>query len=493
MESAFFNVVDFGATPGEASNNAAAIQSAIDACRDAGGGTVVIPAGVYRTGPLFLSSNITLQLEAGAYLQASEDLQDYPVVPGRWEGIDQPTYAPLIGGSGLHHVTITGRGTIDGRGELWWRLHKNKQLAYPRPRLIGLMECDNVLIEGITAINSPAWTINPVRCNNVTVDRVTISNPPDSPNTDGINPDSCRNVHISNCAIAAGDDCITIKSGKETAGREHLVPCENITVTNCTMSHGHGGVVIGSEASGSVRRVTISNCVFLGTDRGIRLKSRRGRGGVVEDIRVSNVVMDGVLCPLTMNLYYAPGAWGNQEIADKRPKPVDEGTPIFRHIHLANITARRAGSAAAFLFGLAEMHLEDVSLSHISIEMDPDARPGYPDMADDLELMQRAGLYVRNIHHLSLDHVEVTGQKGPAFLLMDASDVDLQACGCSTPDPEAPIMRLVDCRDVFIHGCRAATGTRSFVELQGMPLTEVLTEGNDMRNAARDIINVRLK
>jgi polygalacturonase len=484
-----FNINDYGAICDGQSNNAPAIQAAIEACQAAGGGTVFIPAGVYVTGPLFLHSEITLYLDAGARLQASENLQDYPVVAGRWEGIDQQTYAPLIGGSQLHHVTISGRGTIDGQGEMWWSLHKAKQLAYPRPRLIGLMDCSNVLIEGITAVNSPAWTINPVRCDNVTIDKVTIINPPNSPNTDGINPDSCRNVHISNCAISAGDDCITIKSGKETAGRDNLLPCENITVTNCTMAHGHGGVVIGSEMSGSVRQVVISNCVFLGTDRGLRLKSRRGRGGIVEDIRVSNIVMDGVMCPLTMNLYYAPGAWGNKENADKQPKAVYESTPIFRHIHLANITARRAGSAAAFLFGLAEMPLEDITLSHVSIAMDPVAKPDYPDMADDLELMQRAGLYIRNVRGLTLDHVEVSGQQGPAFTLIDAGEVDLQSCGTNTPDGEAPVILLKACTNVFVHGCRASAGTGVFVDLQGTESGDVLMEGNDTRNATQDIIN----
>ncbi len=477
----------YGATADGRTNNARAIQAALDACSQAGGGTVLIPAGQFVTGPIFLYSHITLFLDAGACLLGSQEVSDYPVVPGRWEGIDQPAYAPLIGGSHLDHITITGRGTIDGRGEVWWQLHKQKKLAYPRPRMIGLMDCSNVLIEDITAVNSPAWTINPVRCDNVTVDKVTILNPPNSPNTDGINPESCRNVHISNCSISAGDDCITIKSGKETAGRENLVPCENITVTNCTMAHGHGGVVIGSEMSGGVRRVVIANCVFVGTDRGIRLKSRRGRGGVVEDIRVTNIIMEDVMCPLTMNLYYAPGAWGDQENADKRPKPVNAGTPLFRRIQLDHISARRAGSAAAFLFGLAEMPLEDVSLSHVSISMAPDARPDYPDMADDLELMQRAGLYIRNARRLSLEHVEVTGQQGPAIRLINVSSVELAGCTTSTPDGSAPVIHLTGGQDIFVHGCRASAGTETFLQAEDTPSDQLVLAANHLALARQPV------
>ena len=414
-----FNVLDYGALGDGQTLDSPAIQAAIDACRHAGGGTVYFPAGNYVTGSLFLRDKITLHIDAGATLLGSADENDYPVIRARWEGVERETYAPVIAGSNLHHIAITGRGTINGRGAPWWAKHRAKTLKYPRPRLISFENCANVLIEGVTLTNSPSWTINPVRCENVTVDKVTIVNPPDSPNTDGINPDSCRNVHISNCHVDVGDDCVTIKSGTEAAGRENLSPCENITVTNCTMVHGHGGVVIGSEMSGSVRNVVISNCIFVGTDRGIRFKSRRGRGGIVEDIRVTNIVMQDVLCPFTMNLYYHIGVKGNKDISDKRPHPVDEGTPRFRRIHFSHITARAAKYAAAFLYGLPEMPLEDVSFDDISISMSPDAPAGEPDMADDIEPMQRAGFFVRHARRLRLRDVEITGQLGPPFMLTD--------------------------------------------------------------------------
>ena len=397
------------------------LQDAIDVAAKRGGGTVRVAAGRHVSGALVLRSDVTLELEAGAVLVGSEDPADYPIIEARWEGRHQLTHAPLIGGSGLRNVAITGRGTIDGQGSGWWKRHRERTLDHPRPRLISIAESSNVLVEGITAINSPAWTINPVRCENVTVDKVTIINPADSPNTDGINPDSCRYVHISNCHLDVGDDCITIKSGKETEAPELLTPCENITITNCTMAHGHGGVVIGSEMSGDVRNVVISNCVFTDTERGIRIKTRRGRGGVIEDVRATNIVMREVLVPFTVNLYYNALAHGDATIADRRPRAVDRGTPRVRRIQFAQITALDAHYAAAFLDGLPEMPIEDVSFRDVSVTMSPQARTGLPENLDDVQPMSRAGFIARNVRGLVLDRMEVTGQLGEPFVLRDVS------------------------------------------------------------------------
>ena len=397
-----------------------ALQAAIDAAANAGGGTVHVAPGRHVAGSLVLRSDVTLELEAGAVLAGSEDPADYPLIQTRWEGRQQRTHAPLIGGSGLRNVAITGRGTIDGQGAGWWKRHREKANRHPRPRLISIADSDNVLIEGITALNSPSWTIHPVSCTNVTVDKVTIKNPYDSPNTDGINPDSCRFVHVSNCHIDVGDDCVTIKSGKE-GDQTRPGPCENITITNCTMAHGHGGVVIGSEMSGDVRNVVISNCVMVGTDCGIRIKTRRGRGGVIEDIRVSNIVMREVLVPFTMNLYYNFLAKGDQSVSDKGPRAVDAGTPRLRRIQFAQITALDAQYAAAFLYGLPEMPIEDVTFRDVSIAMATDAGSGVPDNLDDQPPMSRAGFFARNVKGLRLEGVDVSGQMGEKFLLTDVA------------------------------------------------------------------------
>jgi polygalacturonase len=482
-----FNVRDYHAAGDGQTLDTLALQAAIDACHRQGGGTIFFPAGRYVTGSLFLHSYITLQLDAGATLLASEDPADYPVVRDRWEGVEQPIYAPLITGRDLAHIAITGRGTIDGRGKLWWQRFQSGELAHPRPRLIAFSNCAHVLIEGITAINSPSWTINPVRCENVTVSQVTIINPADSPNTDGINPDSCTNVQIANCYVSVGDDCITIKSGIELEDDDKRAPCRNVTITNCTMAHGHGGVVIGSEMSGGVQNVVISNCVFVGTDRGIRLKSRRGRGGVVEDVRVSNIVMTDVLCPLTMNLYYAVGEWGNLAIADKRPQPVNDGTPRFRRIHLNHITARGVKYAAAYLHGLAEMPVEDVTLSDFSVTMALDGEAGYPDMADDMAPMQRAGFFISNVRGLRLHHVEVTGQLGPALQLAESADVEISASLTRTSSGETPVVHLKNVDGAFVHGCQARADTEVFLHVEGIHSRRVVLRGNYLTRAARPV------
>ena len=482
-----FNVRDYGACGDGQTLDTQAIQSAIEACAQHGGGTVFFPAGQYVTGSLFLQSHLTLHLDAGAVVLGSEDPADYPIITGRWEGAEQPTHASLITGRDLHNIAIMGRGTIDGRGTHWWQRFTAGTLDHPRPRLISFANCTDVLIEGITATNSPSWTINPVRCANVTVNQVTIINPADSPNTDGINPDSCSDVRISNCYVSVGDDCITIKSGSEAEAVDKRAPCTNVTITNCIMAHGHGGVVIGSEMSGGVRNVVISNCVFIGTDRGIRLKSRRGRGGLVEDIRISNIVMTDVLCPFTMNLYYGCGAWGDTDVSDKRPQPVTDGTPHFRRIQLSHITARDVKYAAAFLYGLAEMPVEDISLSDISISMSPAAEAGYPEMADDMELMQRAGFFVRHARGLRLHHVEVNGQLGAAFQVIDSSDVELSGCTSRTPDNNAPIIHLDNVDHAFVHGCRTHIGTPVFLRVAGERSADIVLRGNQLARAQQPV------
>src|SRR5215211_173946 len=415
-----FNVCKRGAQGDGQTLDTRSIQAAIDACAERGGGTVYFPAGRYLTGSLFLRNNIMLHLDAGAVVLGSENTEDYPVIHSRWEGTHQATYAPLIGGDHLQNIAVTGRGTIDGRGGVWWRAKEENTLAHPRPRLISFSDCSHVLIEGITAINSPSWTINPIHCQNVNIHAVSIINPADSPNTDGIDPDSCRLVRISDCYVSVGDDCITLKSGTEHEHPDRHAPCRDITITNCTLERGHGGVVIGSEMSGGVKNVVISNCVFIGTDRGIRIKTRRGRGGRIEDIRVSNLIMDGVLCPFTMNLYYHIGVRGDTDISDKNPRAINDGTPCLRHIHFSHITAREVKHAAGFLYGLAEMPLEDISLTDISISISEQADSGYPEMADDIPKMSQAGFFIRNARHLRLEHVEIKGQIGQAFDMDDS-------------------------------------------------------------------------
>src|SRR5699024_4329434 len=267
-------------------------QRAIDEAAAAGGGRVTVPAGVHRLGALRLRSGIELHLEAGALLQFVPDPALYPAVEARWEGAVGPVHSPCLYAHGERDVAITGLGTIDGGGQAWWDTfrHRREELAHPRPTLIGLHECERVTIRDVALRNSPAWTVHPSLCEDVTLTNLHTHNPADSPNTDCNDPEPSRHIRISDSHIDVGDGCIALKAGTERT--PDRVATENVTITGCTMVRGHGGVVIGSEMSGGVRNIVISNCVFQGTDRGIRLKTRRGRGGTDAKRRVSTTDVD---------------------------------------------------------------------------------------------------------------------------------------------------------------------------------------------------------
>jgi len=426
IRSPSLSPLDFGAIGDGITLDTIALQNAIDAAAARGGGKVYLPAGRYLTGALFFHDNISLDLDPGAVLLGSQNPADYPVAPYRWEGAEQLTYSPLLAGSGLKNISITGRGIIDGQGGPWWRAFEENSLAYPRPRLIGFTDCQNILVEGVTLTNSPAWTVNPVRCENVNVRGVTIINPPDSPNTDGINPDSCRGVRISDCFVSVGDDCITLKSGTQNELPQRRRACRDIAITNCILERGHGGVVIGSEMSGDVHNVVISNCIFIGTDRGIRIKSRRGRGGRIENVRASNLIMEGVQCPFTINLFYnCNGAKGDRIVSDKFPRSLDDGTPVLRGIHFSHISAVDVKIAAGFLYGLPELPLDDVDLDDISISLSPTAEPGYAEMADDIPMLFKAGLFIRNARNVRLNRVRIYGQEGEEFDLDESVEAKI--------------------------------------------------------------------
>ncbi|AMO85307.1 Exo-poly-alpha-D-galacturonosidase precursor [Solibacillus isronensis B3W22] len=425
--SAVYNIEQFGAVGDGWANNTSAIKRAVEACSQGGGGTVYVPAGVFVTGAIELKSNMHLHLEAGSELLFSNDREDYPVISSRWEGASRDVYMSCIYACHAKNIAITGFGTLNGQGAYWWKLFKEDALAYPRPNLVSFDHCERVHVEQVKMIDSPSWTVHPNDCDNVTISAVSIVNPANSPNTDGINPESCRNVRISDCSIDVGDDCIAIKSGTEDA--ERVIPCENITITNCTMLHGHGGVVFGSEMSGDIRNVVVSNCIFEGTDRGIRFKSRRGRGGTIENIRVNNIVMNNIICPFILNLYYYHGPRGMEPyVSDKEVQPVTALTPKFRHIHFSNITATDVTAAAGFMYGLPEMPVEDITFSHIRIAMKPDAEPDLPAMMVDLEPMKQRGFFCSNAEDVLFEHVTVQQHEGPAFEITNSKNVVMEHC-----------------------------------------------------------------
>ena len=408
-------------------------QALIDQAGDAGGGAVTVPAGSHVVGPLTLRSHVTLHLQTGAALVATEDRDAF---------VDRDTgrRRALLHGEGLEGVAITGRGVIDGNGEHWWQWSRDgrrQNLAgYDRPHLISLVDCRHLLFRDFTLKDSPSWNLRPIRCDDVVIDGITITAPPGSPNTDGINPESCRNVRISNCSISTGDDCITIKAGNENTPPEHRGPCEDITVTNCVLHRGHGGVVIGSEMSGGVRNVVISNCVMNGTDRGVRIKTRRGRGGTVEHVRVANCTMTDVGCVLVINMAYTANLHAGDPVgADPDARPVDDGTPTVRHVHLSGISATGVQGAAAIVRGLPERPVEHLSLQGCEIEMarGRDAPQRRPASFVDAPLVSGEGLMLKHVDHVAI------------------RDTRLRM----NPDRHQPPLRLDDARHVRLDGLQA--------------------------------------
>jgi polygalacturonase len=482
----FHNILGFGAKADGKTLITGAVKNAIAKASEQGGGTIYFPAGEYLSGPIVLKSNITIHIEAGAVIKFSDNFDDYlPFVEMRWEGVSMKSFCPLFYAYEAENITITGRGKIDGQGKKWWSEHlknakemrDNKSIAnenkwqklwseqnpdikvmeyyentiklkFFRPPFIQPFKCKNVRIEGITIVNSPFWTVNPEFCDNVTVQGVTILNPK-SPNTDGINPESCSNVHISNCHISVGDDCITIKSGRDEDGRKHNVPCENITITNCTMLNGHGGVVIGSEMSGGVKKVTISNCVFDGTDRGIRLKSMRGRGGIVEEIRVSNIVMSNIqLEAVTLDLYYGKTEEG----------PVSEETPCFRNIHLSNITGSNVNQACK-IWGINEMPIENITFNNINL----DAKTGFD---------------VHTAKNIELTNIIVNTKNGNPFKFRNVDYLIFNNVKTNMPKKDLPVIDLNNCKNVFVHGCFPPEGTDIFVRAEGENSANIILQNN---------------
>ena len=373
-----FVITAYGAKPGTDCTDA--IRAAIDACNQSGGGHVVVPAGEWLTGAIQLKSNVNLHVVEGATLRWTFDLTKYPVVFTRWEGVECMNYSPLIYAFGQENIAVTGEGTLDGGADwnTWWDWNKKsdpvkKQVPdrnklvemgegnvpvaqrvfgpghYLRPNFIQPYRCRNVLIEGVKIIRSPMWEIHPVLSRNITVRGVSIDS--HGPNNDGCDPESCTDVLIEKTIFDTGDDCIAIKSGRNNDGRRVNVPTENVIVRNCTMKDGHGGVVLGSECSGSIRNVFVENCTMDSPelDRALRFKSNAVRGGVLENVYLRNVKIGHVgEAVLTIDLLYEEGAKGDFK-------------PIVRNVELDNVTST-GSPRVMFIRGFAGAVIDDIRI-----------------------------------------------------------------------------------------------------------------------------------
>jgi len=427
-ESSFLDVRRFGAKGDGKENDTAALQAAVMSCPE--DGTVYVPKGVYLTGPLFLKSRMTLWIDEGAVLLGDPDRTHYPVLPGMirdlydnakeynlgsWEGNPLDTFASLLTAIDVTGLSIIGRGTVDGNagnGD-WWKEPKKKRIAW-RPKLVDLIRCSEVRMQGLTLKNSPCWCVHPYYSERCDFLDLTIQNPSDSPNTDGFDPESCEDIRLLGATISVGDDCIAIKSGKLYMARYHHRETKNVVIRNCRLEKGHGSVTVGSEVAGGVRDVYVSQCVFSGTDRGLRIKTRRGRGerSVLTDLVFENVRMDHVHMPLTVNMFYFCDPDGHAEyVQSQEALPVDYRTPRVGTITLKDADCDGVDAAFVCAYGLPESPVGAIRLENIRVSyLEENCRtPQCPIMMDDFPKLSGRSLYLKNVDALEVKDVTITG------------------------------------------------------------------------------------
>ena len=481
------DIRDFGGVGDGVVLNSEAFAKAIDALSQKGGGKVVVPTGVWLTGPITLKDNIELHIKPDAVLLFSTDRDLYPIVETVFEGLDTKRCISPINAVGAKNIAITGGGTIDGNGDSWRQVKKSKispsqwkallksggftnekgDLWYPdsssfrgavvsdafnvpqglttdeewnsvktylRPVMISFMECENVLMEDCLFQNSPCWNIHPLMCKNVIINNVTVRNPWYSQNGDGLDVDSCENVLVINSSFDVGDDAICIKSGKDEDGRRRARPCRNLIVDNCIVFHGHGGFVVGSEMSGDVQNIKVTNCRFLGTDVGLRFKSCRGRGGVVENIFIEDIVMMNIPTePLLFDLHY--GGKSAVEAAEEGGSPfdvayvpADETTPQFKDIFIKDVVC--SGAARAMYFnGIPEKNIENIVVENCEIVSDKGA-----------DLRYSTGVLLKN--------VKINQSEGAGYSVANCCNVVIDDCSDASGNGQP---------DVFVHNSQNLT------------------------------------
>jgi polygalacturonase len=458
------NIVKFGAKADGVTLNTKSINDAIAAMSKKGGGVVLIPTGMWVTGPVELKNNVNLHLQKNAVLQFTEDKSQYELVASNWEGLPQMRNQSPIWATKATNIAITGSGIIDGAGDVWRMMKKDKQTEtqwkklvasggvvsedkkswYPseafmkaskmknagaiapdktpefykeikdflRPNLMVLTECKNILLEGVTFQNSPAWGLHPLMSENITIRNIYVKNPWYAQNGDGIDLESCKNVLIENSTFDVGDDGICIKSGRDEAGRQRGMPTENVIVRNCIVYHAHGGFVIGSEMSGGAKNIWVNDCTFIGTDIGLRFKTTRGRGGVVENIYINNVTMKDIPGEaILFDMYYAAQdpialAGERREPPKVESLPVTEATPQFRNIYINNVVANGAAKAI-FVRGLPEMNVKNIVMENMVIQAD-----------EGLDMTEGSGITLRNVNL-------VTKQSNPVLNIHNSKEITL--------------------------------------------------------------------
>ena len=415
----FFDVTKYGILGDGKTNNTEKINNLIKSMEN--GGILYFPRGEYITGTIRLKSNITLQLADKAKILGSNDINDFRKIDSKdAPGYTRCGYEALISAFNAENITIEGNGTIDARGKFWWENEKSDLI---RPRTISFFLCKNIKIKDIKIFNSPCWTIHPVCCSNVIIEGVKIENPHNSPNTDGINPESCNGVHISHCCIDVGDDCITVKSGAEDDELQKQYPCENVVITECIMKHGHGGVVFGSEMSGGIKNISVSNCIFKNTDRGIRVKTRRNRGGYIKDLKISNIVMENTIAAITFNEFYDCGVIHNAEkVLSPEKQSINKYTPVVCDISINGIVARGVKGAGIYMYGLPELPIKNITITDINMDISGTENGIYVLCAPGREISKGEGIFLENTQDIVMNNICINS-KGEKYVIKDSKNI----------------------------------------------------------------------
>jgi len=449
-----FDIARFGGAGDGATVNTTAFRLAIESCAKSGGGRVVVPAGKFLTGPIHLRSGVNLRLAEGAEIIFSDRLEDYlPVVLVRVGGVELYNYSPLIYARDCTNIAVTGKGKLNGNAKAWWEWKSRETKrgfemgaqgvpvaqrvfgtpeAAIRPSFLSFVSCTNILLEDFTIGSGPNWTIHPIYCQNTIIRGVKVIT--DGPNNDGIDPDSCRDMLIENCTFDTGDDCVVLKSGYNEDGWRVGRPTENVIMRNCYSKRGHGGLVIGSEMSGDVRNVFMENCEFEGTDRAVRIKSRRGRGGVVENIYARNLKVKDMKYEVAIL---------NMDYSADRNKAANERPPVFRNMQFENITGDGAPTAI-LIQGLDDSPIENIRFSNMHIK-------------------STKGVVANFTKGLVFDNVQVAPTKGPVFNLNEASNVTIRKS--NAPKGAEALVHVLGktSRNVTLESCDSSGAKQKFI------------------------------
>ena len=441
------NLSNFGAKGDGVFDCSQAFKDAFEELSKNDGGSLLIEKGVWSTGPIDIPSNTTVELLEGAEISFLTDPNLYPPAFTRWEGVECYAMHALVRSENTKNVKICGKGTLNGNGKAWWDLKNAKkargqnkpeesyelalaklnpgyenqagggggrETQFLRPSMIEFINCENVEIEGIKIIDSPFWTVHPLYVKNLTLNGIHIENPYSAPNTDGIDVDSCENVKIKGCFVAVGDDGICIKSGSGPDGIRVNKPTVNVEISDCKVRNAHGGIVIGSETAAGMSGIHAYNCDLSGTDRGIRIKSRRGRGGDINDIELRDLVMNDTLCPIAMNMYYKCGITDTKSpLFSLEKQPVTSETPRIHNVKIIGCKGTNCKASAGFIAGLPEMPIDNLEIRdcYFTTDEKSDRSPMESDMFYGLPEVTEKSFRVINAPGAKFENVKIEGPK----------------------------------------------------------------------------------